>query len=262
MTSPLRFIPAAVALMLGAAALLAPAAAAQTAFVYQRTLSPEGAYTPGGSVDSTVSLLLNTSEQVTAAGFEETLPHGWTYDGVTDGAAPTIVPASGKTGLLDFARFPVPAFPTSFTYRAQVPAGASGDVLLRGQGIIRTVESGELRTALVADLIDGPGAPPPDSADTTPDNVITLSELLRVIQFFNSGGLSCAENPETTEYGYQPGFAGGIFCAPHASDYQPQDWVVRLSELLRLVQFFNFGGYTACPQTLSEDGYCPGAPAN
>ena len=261
-------MPAAVVLVLGAVALPGlialpgTTAAAQTAFVYQRTLTPEGNYTPGGTVDITVSLLLNTSEQLTAAGFEETLPHGWRYDGIVDGTAPTIVPASDKTGLLEFAWFPVPTFPTSFTYRAQVPAGASGDVLLRGQGIIRTLESGERRTALVEDLIDGPGAPPPHSADTSADNIITLSELLRVIQFFNSGGFSCAANPEASEDGYQPGFEGGIFCAPHASDYQPQDWVVRLGELLRLVQFFNFGGYTACPDTFSEDGFCPGAPAS
>jgi len=47
---------------------------------------------------------------------------------------------------------------------------------------------------------------------------------------------------------------------PHASDYNPQNWIISLSELLRLIQFFNSGGYFPCPDAGSEDGYCPGAP--
>jgi hypothetical protein len=46
---------------------------------------------------------------------------------------------------------------------------------------------------------------------------------------------------------------------PHASDYNPQDWQVSLSELLRLIQFFNSGGYHPCVG--SEDSYCVGPSA-
>lgn len=35
----------------------------------------------------------------------------------------------------------------------------------------------------------------------------------------------------------------------------PQDWSVSLSELLRLIQFYNSGGYAACLD--GEDGFCP-----
>ncbi|MBI2435793.1 MAG: hypothetical protein HYV26_23300, partial [Candidatus Hydrogenedentes bacterium] len=45
-------------------------------------------------------------------------------------------------------------------------------------------------------------------------------------------------------------------CLPHDSDYQPQDWVVGLSELMRAVQFFNARGYHPCAE--GEDGFCPG----
>jgi hypothetical protein len=31
-----------------------------------------------------------------------------------------------------------------------------------------------------------------------------------------------------------------------------------LTELLRLIQFFNSGGYSHCPASATEDGYCPG----
>ena len=40
----------------------------------------------------------------------------------------------------------------------------------------------------------------------------------------------------------------------------PQDWKIELSELLRIIQFFNSGGYHACPDAVpaTEDGYCVG----
>lgn len=104
---------------------------------------------------------------------------------------------------------------------------------------------------------EGEGAPFPThhSADTNQDNRIGLSELLRVIQFFNSGGFHCAPG---TEDGYGPGIVGDQTCPPHAADYNPQDWRISLSELLRVIQFYNSGGYHACPGQGTEDGYCVG----
>jgi len=94
------------------------------------------------------------------------------------------------------------------------------------------------------------------SADQDQNNLISLSELLRVIQFFNSGGYQCAEG---TEDGYAPNL-GNTDCTPHSSDYNPQNWIISLSELLRLIQFFNAGGYFPCPELATEDGFCPGLP--
>jgi hypothetical protein len=91
------------------------------------------------------------------------------------------------------------------------------------------------------------------SADQDGNGAIDLSELLRVIQFYNSSGYHC---DASTEDGYAPG-PGDPGCVPHASDYNAQDWIVNLSELLRLIQFYNTGGYTPCEG--GEDGYCPGA---
>ncbi len=90
------------------------------------------------------------------------------------------------------------------------------------------------------------------AADQNCDNLVNLSELLRVIQFFNSGGYHCQAG---TEDGYAPG-PGDTGCAPHTSDYNSQDWLINLSELLRLIQFFNSGGYHPCAG--GEDGFCPG----
>lgn len=80
---------------------------------------------------------------------------------------------------------------------------------------------------------------------------LDLTELLRVIQLFNSDGYECAEN---TEDGFSP---GGIDdgCAPHSSDYQVVDRKISLSELLRAVQLYNSGLFLPCEG--GEDGYCP-----
>ena len=91
------------------------------------------------------------------------------------------------------------------------------------------------------------------SADTDHDSVISLSELLRVIQFFNSNGYHCYEVSEDG-YGTDSGAHG---CRPHSSDYNPQDWRIEVSELLRVIQFFNSAGYQYCPGDATEDGFCP-----
>ena len=93
----------------------------------------------------------------------------------------------------------------------------------------------------------------PHSADTAaPFGVIDLSELLRVIQFYNSPSYHCEVG---TEDGYAPG-PGETTCLPHDSDYLSADYVIGLSELLRAIQFYNSLAYsTSCG---TEDNYAPG----
>lgn len=93
------------------------------------------------------------------------------------------------------------------------------------------------------------------SADSNQDWVITLTELLRVIQLFNSQAYSCGEG---TEDGFQPG-AGGHECGYHSSDYSPADGQISLTELLRLIQFFNTDGGEYHEDATAEDGFAPGA---
>ena len=105
--------------------------------------------------------------------------------------------------------------------------------------------------------VEGPCAVTYHTADQDQNDLISLTELLRIIQFFNSGGFHCESG---TEDGYAPGATGDTSCAIHQSDYMPQDWKISLSELLRIIQFFNSGGYHACPDAVpaTEDGYCVG----
>jgi hypothetical protein len=94
------------------------------------------------------------------------------------------------------------------------------------------------------------------TADQDGSFTVSLGELLRIIQFFNSNAFGCAEG---TEDGFAPN-APDQSCCPHDSDYNPSgpSWSIDLTELLRFIQFFNSGGYHPCPANATEDTYCPG----
>ncbi len=88
------------------------------------------------------------------------------------------------------------------------------------------------------------------SADVSQNGRVSLGELLRVIQFYNSDGYSCDASGED---GYRPGAEGTKGCKAHDTDYLSQDWSIELSELLRLIQLYNTGRYMT--DAKSEDGY-------
>ncbi len=89
------------------------------------------------------------------------------------------------------------------------------------------------------------------TADENKDWKISLDELLRVIQFYNSGGIYC---DCLSEDGYSPSTLYSRECLPHSSDYyNGHDWRINLYELLRLVQIYNYGKYH--PDPSSEDGF-------
>ncbi|MCX8064619.1 MAG: PKD domain-containing protein [Candidatus Hydrogenedentes bacterium] len=90
------------------------------------------------------------------------------------------------------------------------------------------------------------------SADKDRDGKINLSELLRVIQFYNVKSYHCDPNGED---GYNPG-PGDQSCEPHDSDFEENNkWRITLNEILRLIQFYNSCGYE--PYSGTEDGFRP-----
>jgi hypothetical protein len=97
-----------------------------------------------------------------------------------------------------------------------------------------------------------PSAAPAHTSDQNNDGHISLSELLRAIQFYNVHYFHC---DASTEDGYAIGL-GMRDCSPCSVDYQDVNWQLSLSELLRLIQFFNAGGYAYCPDSLTEDDFC------
>lgn len=93
------------------------------------------------------------------------------------------------------------------------------------------------------------------SADQDSDERISLSELLRVIQFYNALGLHCVTVEGESEDGYIAGAnEAAENCTPHDSDFAPQDWTINLSELLQLIQLYNANGYEPCE---APEGFCP-----
>ena len=93
------------------------------------------------------------------------------------------------------------------------------------------------------------------TADQDESGSIGLNELLRLIQFFNSASFGCEPG---TEDGFAPNDPDQD-CCPHDTDYNGgPSWRVDLTELLRMIQFFNSGGYHFCPDDGTEDGFCPG----
>ena len=93
------------------------------------------------------------------------------------------------------------------------------------------------------------------TADTNGDWRISLSELLRVIQFYNGpdgayyyGGDATEDGFAATDLGFE--LTGHFY---HDSDYVPPKHAISLTELLRLVQFYNSDRYFR--DITTEDGF-------
>ena len=98
------------------------------------------------------------------------------------------------------------------------------------------------------------------SADTDGDGIISLGEILRMVQYFNTFGMHCAHFPGISEDGFAPGPGEECQdCARHSGDYLEPAWCINPAELLRVIQFYNLSGYTYCPGAGTEDGYCVGS---
>ncbi len=92
------------------------------------------------------------------------------------------------------------------------------------------------------------------SADQNRDWKISLTEVLRVVQLYNSGNFYCSCN---TEDGYSITNSNKD-CFPHNSDYYGgPNWKIQLYEILRLIQLYNYGSYRSAVGT--EDGFALGS---
>lgn len=80
-------------------------------------------------------------------------------------------------------------------------------------------------------------------ADLNQDGMLKLPEVLRIVQFYNSGGYFCNSGAND---GYGAGPEGDTSCIPHDADLQTQDWRIDLHEILEVIQIFNFRSYTLC----------------
>lgn len=217
-----------------------PSKDAHAAVGHQVTLDAESGENAAEEFDRLKGLLSSPRIRLTARWLEGGVQRGAVYDGSvfhTDAEGDT------RTRQQMLARAGVT--PVTFT----IVAAGTETRIARDRDEDGTLDFDELGG-------EGEGELPEfHDTDTNRDGAVSLSEVLRIIQFFTIAGFAC---DETAEDGYAAGAdVNARDCAPHHADYEPQDWTIGLGELLRQVQFYNARGYHPCGAT--EDRFCPGA---
>jgi hypothetical protein len=179
------------------------------------------------------------------------------------GTAAEVSPDVGTTDLLEWTWNTVPASPFSFEYTLLVPAATVGDQSLAAMLDV-TSAAGISQVMATPDPLTLSEATAFHSADTDSDFRINLSELLRVIELYNTregttrtGGY---RNDGTTNDGFAPD-ASGSATSFHLADTD-RDSRINLSELLRVIELYNTrsgttrtGAYRIDEST--TDGFAP-----
>lgn len=227
---------------------------------------------PGYVAGSTLTVTNTLTYTGTAAGlgWEVVLPAGWTYaaGGVGEG---DVKPVVGATGTLGWNWTNPPASPVTFTYVLNIPAGETAPRALTATAQVRAGATPTPVTATPASLLVAPAAAL-HCADTNQDLRLSLTELTRVIELYNTRNGTArtgayAVATATTEDGFvaDPARASGII-APltlfHSADTN-RDGAIGVFELTRVIELYNVrNGSTRTgqyhPQGSTEDGFAPG----
>jgi uncharacterized delta-60 repeat protein len=227
----------------------------------------------GGYAAGTVLEIKNTvsfSSTATSLAWSATLPAGWTYaaGGTNEG---DVKPADGATGTVSWAWTTVPASPVTFTYRVNVPAD---------ENVIRSiVASATLRTS-TSSVRTIPANPNPLSlvpksmlhtADTDLDFKVSVLELSRVVELYNTRNGSTRTGCYSVQGGTEDGFAADAtrsstatvtLTTYHSAD-ENKDGKISVLELSRVIELYNYraagirtGQYHV--QLGTEDGFGAG----
>lgn len=223
-------------------------------------------YVPGTSV--TISNTLTFTGTASGIGWQVLIPNGWTYvsGGGTEG---DVKPAVGTSSLLEWAWSSSQTSPLTFSYTLSVPASQTGQVDLDALVILR---NGGDPIQLLAN-------PDPlvlqrtttHSADTDGDGKISLFELTRVIELYNTRNGSTRTGAykvdATGEDGFNPDAtraagSSAVLAAYHSTD-EDHNGRIDLLELTRLIELYNYrNGSTRTGQyhidPAGEDGFNPG----
>jgi hypothetical protein len=223
-----------------------------------------GGYTPGGTV--TIASTFFYPGIATGATWRVQLPAGWSFN-ASKGDDTATKPAPGATDLIEWSWAEPPASPIVFVYSLNVPLGTSGNVSLQATATVRQAGVAAPLVAQTDPLVVAP-ALPRHSADADADGRISLSELLRVLDLYNTRkntvrtgayGLNALSDdgftPDQvrTEAAPLPGY--------HSADIN-RDGRLSLSEITRVIELFNTrsgslrtGSYRLLAG--SEDGFAP-----
>lgn len=117
-----------------------------SAVVTKRIVSGGAVGAPAGVLNVRVTIDGQADDTLSGLGVTDELPAGWSFIGLAS-AGPAIRPGAGATGALDFAAFPVPSLPYSFTYSVQtVGSVASQFAAFAASGYYRLVRGNDEKT--------------------------------------------------------------------------------------------------------------------
>lgn len=227
-------------------------------------------YVAGSTV--TITNTINYSGTLDSLGWQVLLPAGWSYAS-SGGNVGSVKPRSSPpdTGTLSWAWTDIPDSPIEFTYTLNVPAGTTGPQTIAA--LMLPTQAG-IHYMLLAKpdplVIDKVAF---HSADTNKDGFIALTELLRVIELYNTRNGTVrtgayAVDPTNTEDGFATDTARSSTAVVTLSKYHSadtnHDGSLSLTELLRVIELYNYrsgtvrtGQYHIDP-TNTEDGFAPG----
>ncbi len=229
-----------------------------------------GGYVAGGTVSITNTFTYEGG--ASAIGWTVDLPDGWSYASTVFAEfRPDVRPSSGTTGTLGWAYSEVPPSGASFTYTLNVPAGTTGVQTLSASLLFRSGSAPEETVIATPAPLQIGERPSLHSADTDQDNRIGLSELLRVIELYNTRFGTSRTGRYRVAAGTEDGFesdpslaadAGGSLATYHSAD-SDQDALISLSELLRIIELYNYrSGTTRTGEyhldATTEDGFAAG----
>jgi hypothetical protein len=221
-------------------------------------------YVAGSTV--TITNTLTFSPSLTSLAWEVLPPAGWTYASGA-GTEGNTRPAVGTADLLTWSWSPVPSSPVSFSYTLNVPAGTTGEKTL----------SALVRPGVAAGALQVLAQPEPlrllaaahHSADTNRDLRISLLELTRVIELYNTRQGNLRTGAYRVQDGTEDGFASepapvpGAALTRHHSADTDRNGRLSLYELTRVIELYHTreaatrtGRYSLRPG--SEDGFTPG----
>jgi hypothetical protein len=228
---------------------------------------------PGYKAGTTVTIngTLNYSGTATSLGWQVLLPAGWSYEGGS-GSEGDIRPLVGQTDALEWAWSAPPVSPVSFSYTLRVPSTESGNRSIAGLAIVRLTGSTSFFQLLAKPDPLSVRQVRNHSADTDANFRISLLELTRVIELYNTrAGTSrtgCYGFQLGTEDGFAPdtGRAASVVVslpAYHSADYD-RNGRLGLIELTRVIELYNTRSGTSrtgeySVQEGTEDGFAPGS---
>jgi len=228
-----------------------------------------GGYAAGGTV--TITTTLTYTGPAASFGWQVSIPAGWSLASTDGPNPPQVQPVSGTTNSLEWAFTSAPASPVTFSYTLNVPGEQNGSATLGGVVLFRDGINPEADVVITpSPLVINP-VPPFHSGDTNGDSRFSLSELLRIIELYNTRNGTTRTGHyrilESTEDGFAPDATltnsqSGNLARFHSADTN-DDGKLSLSELLRVIELYNYRSGTTRtgeyrPSPSSEDGFAPG----